>query len=297
MDSRAYVFIFPLRTNADIPNDFAQQVRDRTFDTGVFLPQDDSNWFTRPIKYPARLLLLEGRSFQIIPHPSSEQQPVEIDLEQLLQIETGTVLLHGWLRFTTPDGVQEIVYNTRASRPLEKFLVLLRRQWLGGERLSQMAGTAAYGEEIDVKFKNCLHFELHPDELAIARYFEASARVEKKVWFFRRVNWRSGNLILLTSMDRLLWITEQYKGRRELYASVSFSAPTASVRETRLETVEDRQYLAISFSSGSGWRIPIDCAPEEGLSFSQTLSAATGGLKPVNRSTLRRGLNQHLKEH
>ena len=41
MDSRAYVFIYPLRAKADIPDDFPQEVRTQNFGTGVFLPQDD----------------------------------------------------------------------------------------------------------------------------------------------------------------------------------------------------------------------------------------------------------------
>jgi hypothetical protein len=129
MDSRAYVFIYPLRTNADIPDDFPPEVRTRDFETGVFLPQDDSNWFTRPPKYPARLLLLDGQSFHIIPHPTSVQSAVEIRLDELLQLETGTCLLLGWLRFTTASGVHEIIYNTRASRPLKRFLNRLKRAW------------------------------------------------------------------------------------------------------------------------------------------------------------------------
>lgn len=119
MDSRAYVFIYPLRTNADIPDDFPGKARTRRFDTGVFLPQNDADWFARPPRYPARLLLLEDRCLHVISHPTSGQSPVDIKLDELIQLETGTVLLLGWLRFTTSDGVHEIIYNTRASRPLE----------------------------------------------------------------------------------------------------------------------------------------------------------------------------------
>lgn len=158
MDSRAYVFIYPLRTRADIPDDFPQECRSRNFESGVFLPQDDSNWFTRPPKYPARLLLLDGQSLHIIPHPTSVQSSVEIRPDELLQLETGTCLLFGCLRFTTSSGVHEIIYNTRASRPLEKFLNSLKRAWCGSPSAIQSIYNELYGGELDIKFQKLSSF-------------------------------------------------------------------------------------------------------------------------------------------
>lgn len=95
MDSRIYLFIFPLNTPADIPADFRESVQGRSFETGVFLPQDDTNWFTRPPEYPARLLLLDGRLLTIIPHPTSGQNTVGIKLDDLIQLEASNILLLG----------------------------------------------------------------------------------------------------------------------------------------------------------------------------------------------------------
>ncbi len=65
----------------------------------------------------------------MIPHPTFGQPPVEIKLDELIQLQTGTVLLLGSLRLTTSDGVHEIVYNTGGSRPLEEFLTDLKCIW------------------------------------------------------------------------------------------------------------------------------------------------------------------------
>jgi hypothetical protein len=271
MDSRDYVFIYPLETNSDIPGDFPREVRRCTFEAGIFLPQDDSSWFTRPPQYPARLLLLEGRRLQIIPHPTSAHLSTEIKLDELLQLETGTVLLHGWLRFTTPDGVQEIVYNTRASQPLEKLLLLLKQRWLGIFPAIHGTHTDCYGDKLDIKFRNSLLSELDRSEAAVAQYFEAPARTEKKIVLWKRVCWRPGNLILLTSRNRLLWITDQYKGRREPYASISFSVPYASFQNCAVENAADQVQVTISFRSGFSWRIPVHRAAEQYSSFCQRL--------------------------
>ena len=271
MDSRAYVFIYPLRTAADIPDDFPHEVRTRNFETGVFLPQDDSNWFTRPPKYPARLLLLDDQSFQIIPHPTSVQAPVEIKLDELLQLENGSSLLLGWLRFTTTDGVQEIIYNTRASRPLEKFLNHLKRAWCSTPFPIQSIPDEAYGDELDIKFRNSLHFEVDEREIPLVRYFEAPVPFERKFLFFHRVAWRPGNLVLLTSMNRLLWITDERGGRRELYASNSFSVRASSIRGASVEEIDGRRELAISFTHDNSWRVPVGRGAEEISSFLHSL--------------------------
>jgi hypothetical protein len=238
----------------------------------VFLPQDDSNWFTRPPKYPARLLLLDGQSFHIIPHPTSLQSSVEIRLDELLQLETGTCLLLGWLRFTTSSGVHEIVYNTRASRPLEKFLNILKRAWCSTSVAIQSIQSQPYGDELDIKFRNSLHFELDDHEIAVVQYFEAPVPFKGRFLFFHRVDWRSGNLVLLTSKNRLLWITDQYRERRELYASVSFSALASSLHSARIEEIDGRQNLEISFSHGNSWRLQLSHSAEEISSFLHSLN-------------------------
>ncbi len=271
MDSRTYIFIYPLKTNADIPADFPEDVRSSPFETGVFLPQDDSNWFTRPSRYPARLLLLEGRSLHIVPHPESRQPAVEVKLDELLQLETGHILLLGWMKFTTTGGVHELAYNTRASRPLENFLSTLKRRWLCTLPNVHDVEGLAFGEALDIKFRNLLHFELDPDEAASIQYFQAAVPIEKKLLFLRRRKWRPASLILLTSMNRLVWITDQHRERRELYGSISFSAPSYLLQRCSVEEVEGQQHLKISFTSGPTWRIRVYETREEGFSFCHAL--------------------------
>lgn len=272
MDSRTYIFIYPLKTNADVPADFSQDVRTAPFETGVFLPQDDSNWFTRPPQYPARLLLLEGRSLRIVSHPASQRPLTEIKLDELLQLETGHVLLLGWMKFTTSGGVHELAYNTRASRPLETFLIALKRRWLGSSPPTHNVRSLICGGGLDIKFRNLLDFELDRDETALIQYFEAPVAVERKLLFFRRKKWRPGNLVLLTSMNRLVWITDQYKQRRESYGAISFSTPSPLLRSCRIEGEEGQQDLVISFIAGATWRIGIYEHPEESSSFCRALN-------------------------
>lgn len=262
MDSRSYIFIYAVKTSADIPTDFSAQVQNFSFDKGVFLPQDDSNWFTRSPKYPARLLLLKARSLFIVPHPTSQHAAVEIKLDDLLQLETGTALLLGWMRFTTKAGVQELIYNTRASRPLENFLGILKQRWLEKFPPKPNGQTHSYGDELDIKFKNSMNFELMEGERVLARCFEAPLEFQKQFLFFKREHCHPGNLILWTSANRLVWITDGLRGRRELYASISFSVPCETLRSWRVDQVESKRFLEISFDSGLRWRMLIHDNPE-----------------------------------
>jgi hypothetical protein len=273
LDSRQYIFIYPLRTSADVPADFPQEFRSLAFETGIFLPQDDAGWFTRPPQYPARLLLLEGRYLYIVPHPTSGQSPVKIELDYLLQLETGSVLLLGWIELTTPHRVHRLIYNTRGSGPLEAFLGMLKRRWFENIAPLPRIPTNICGDELDIKFKNSVWYELDRDEAALAQYFQAPLSVQKSFLFFKRKDWRAGNLVLLTSMNRLVWITDEYRHRREPYASISYSVPCFLLQSCTIENkTEERPRLAISFNSGFCWYIPLFRSPDECSSFCARLT-------------------------
>lgn len=286
MDSREYIFIYALKTNSDIPNDYPREYRNTPFETGVFLPQDDSNWFSRPPKYPARLFLLTGRLLHIIPHPTSAEPPAEIKLDDLIQIEAGSALLRGWLRFTTADRVQEIIYNTRASRPLEDFLVKLKRRWLPNLQFLPKRPIESYGDQLDIKFRNSVHFELDHDEFVIVRYFQAPVRADKRFLLLKRENWRPGNVLLLTSMNRLVWITDEYKRRRELYSSISFSVPLQYLQNCILESSpEGEQRIAMQFISHLEWYITIFCDPEVCSAFCHQINQTSENVRRFDISS------------
>lgn len=258
MDSREYVFIFPLTSNSDIPADFGKELKTFSFDTGVFLPQDDTGWFTRAPKYPARLLLLENRSLHIIVHPTSAQPRITLRLDDLVQLETGTVLLRGWFRLTANSGVHEILYNTRASRPLEDFLHTLKTRWLALFPALALRAPQTYGDGLDIKFRNSVADELLRDEAIVAQYFDAPMRRERKLLFFKREYWHPGHAVALTSKNRLFWITDECGLRREMYASVSFSAPVASFQKCVFETDHEcRQHITFRFAPDLTWRICV----------------------------------------
>jgi hypothetical protein len=55
------------------------------------------------------------------------------------------------------------------------------------------------------------------------------------------------------------------RGSRELYASISFSAPCGLLQSCKTEETESQQAAVISFNSGLSWRIPVYDDISEGI--------------------------------
>jgi hypothetical protein len=274
MDSRKYLFIFPVDTQADVPEDFRAFVADRLFERGIFLPQDDTNWFTRTPEYPARLLLLNGRCLYVIPHPTSGQSIVELNLGDIVQLETGSSLLLGWIHFSTRLSTLKLIYNTRASDRLEQFIAAVRRRWLGMPLPRKPTEPIRFGLELDLKFRDLIHDALDRDEFVLSQWFTAPLEYQGKVVLFRKIKWRPGHLVALTSGNRLLWLKDEYRGHWERYAGVTVSAPISLFRHCAVETASEHYNLVIDFMAGNSWRIAIYRADSGCDGFSKSLNSS-----------------------
>lgn len=272
MDSRAYVFIFPINSRADIPSDFRMAVQDREFEKGIFLPQDDTNWFTRLPKFPARLLLLGEHGLSIVAHPSARQPAIDIALDELVQLETGTILLLGWIQLSTGTATHHLIYNTRASRCLDDFIAAVRRRWLHATGYVRPVPVKVFGQELEIKFSNLLHYSLDRDEDVLLRYFMAPVEFKTRWLIFHRVKSRQGHLVALTSGNRLLWLKDEHRGRRERYAGITVSAPAWLVDGCTVTTDRDRNDFEIQFKSGPPWRFAVYGAASGCVDFSHCLT-------------------------
>lgn len=258
MDSCSYVFIFPVEKSQDIPADFRASVCDLPFETGVFLPESDAGWFTRLPKSFPRILLLSDQRLHIIPHPTSGDRTVEIGLQQLVQFETGNNLLFGWVAFDTTTGNFRFNYDTRASEPLERLLVTVKRRWLSESGEDALAGPCVVARrEIDVKFRSILDCELDSGETARYVFFSPPLQSERSIFLWKRRTFRAGHLLTLTSQGRLLWLTDDYRGHYERYAATAVSTLLRSFQNAELEKADDHDQLVIHFSEARAWRIPI----------------------------------------
>lgn len=285
MDSRAYVFIFPINSPVDVPIDFRSAVQDRVFEQGVFLPQDDTNWFNRPPKFPARLLLLSDNQVSIVAHPSFGEPALDLSFDELVQLETGNILLLGWVQFSTAVASHRLVYNTRASRSLDDFIAAVRRKWLRGTGHVQPLPVKAFGHDLEIKFRNLLHYSLDRDEAALLRYFRPPVEFQTRWLVFPRIQSRPGHLIALTSGNRLLWLKDEHRGRCERYAGITVSAPAWLLHRCTATKNLDRYDFEIQFKAGPPWRFAVYDAAPDSLDFPETLNAYAAGKCPFSENS------------
>jgi len=254
MNSRDYIVAFELRSAADCPNDFDLPRAAASFDSGVFLPRDDPDWFGR-YAYPPRVLLLSGNTFWVVPHPSAKEGPCHCEIERISSVESGHMLLKGWLGFRGAGFHCTVPYNTRGHPPVLRFMRRFRGRWLGGVEQADTPPVVLGGEH-DVKFANALEDELDPGEAVAAGFFQPPGEFRRR-WPLRRTRWTPGDLLAKTG-SRLIWITDRDRGSRLQYGNVTSYAPLRAVRNLGVASREDGWHLRVDLDGEVSWLIPIE---------------------------------------
>ncbi len=272
IDSRDYIVAFELRSIDDCPADFELPSSVAGFDAGLFLPRGDRDWFGRP-SYPPRILLLKGGALNIVSHPTTGEPLRRSVVDQIAAVESGHMLLKGWLRFTGSGFDHTIRYNTCGFRSVFRFMRRFRDELLrGAVPLGPLQ--LALGGGLDVKFANALALELDVGETVLTRTFQPHREVISRRWLVPRRDRIAGDLLALTSR-RLLWITDRESGSYSRYGSIASYAPFDAVQGIGLVSGRGGQVLQVDLSSGSAWRIPIASErPWDGQRVVEDFSAA-----------------------
>jgi hypothetical protein len=253
-DSRQYIVAFELRSIGDGPPDFEMPASLAGFDTGLFLPRDDPDWFGRS-SYPPRILLLKNGELHVVCHPSTGAPDRRWALEQISTVESGHMLLKGWLRFTGSGFDYTVRYNTRGFRSILRFMHRLRGQLLGDVQPPVTAGPQL-GPGLDIKFANALAQELDLGETVLMQAFQPPRELRSGTWLLPYRRWLAGDLLALTGR-RLLWITDREKESHAPYGSIASYAPHDAVRSIGLAEGRHGPILQVDLNSGSTWQVPI----------------------------------------
>jgi hypothetical protein len=252
IDSRDYIVALELSLTNDCPPDFELPATVAGFETGLFLPRGDRDWFGRP-SYPPRVLLLKRRTLYIISHPSAGEQTRQCAMDQITSVESGHMLLKGWLRFTGLGFDYTVRYNTRGFQSVFQFMHRFRHELLPS------AGSRGSPQSIiglDIKFGNALTGELDSGETVLVQVFRPPSEVRSCSWLLPRSHWISGDLLALTSR-RLLWITDRERGSYSRYGSIASFAPFGAVLGIGSTSGRGGQILKVDLNDGSTWQIPI----------------------------------------
>jgi len=266
IDSRQYITAFELHSTPD----FELPSTPAIFDAGIFLPRDDPDWFGRS-SYPPRILLLKNNALHLISHPAVQQPPSRWELAQISAVESGHLLLKGWLRFTGPGFDCTIRYNTRGFPPVYAFIRHIRTQLLKATSAGPWPATKA--TTLAIKFTNALARELDPEEIVVLQFFQPPRQVQSGVWPLSRRRSIAGDLLALTPR-RLLWITDRERGYYSRFGTIASYAPLDGVVSIGLSG----DTLQVDLNNGSVWQLPT--APEN-REANQRIAAHFAAALPV----------------
>jgi hypothetical protein len=255
IDSRDYMLAFELRSIDDCPPDFELPSSMAGFDAGLFLPRGDRDWLGQPL-YPPRILLLKGGWLHIVSHPSTGDLPRRCAIEQIASVESGQMLLKGWLRFTGSGFDCTVGYNTLGFRSVFRFMGSVRNELLRGT--IPLAAPLPLEPGLDIKFANALALELDSGEAVLLRAFQPPGEAVSRSWLLSRHRHTAGDLLALTGR-RLLWITDRTRGFHSPYGSIASYAPLDAVRGIAPKSSRGGPSLQVDLSGGSAWQIP--CTP------------------------------------
>jgi hypothetical protein len=290
IDSRQYIVAFELCSIEDCPPDFAMPPSLSGFDAGLFLLRDDPDWFGRS-SYPPRILLLKDGALHIFSHPSASEPPSRWELERICSVESGHMLLRGWLRFTGSGFDCTVRYNTRGLPPVFRFMQAFRAKLLRGSQPHETP-VVQFGAALDIKFANALSAELQsaiglPDcrrptcaapgtaqfpgsinddvrrhgcsaETVLMQVFHPP-EVRPGRWLLSRRRSIAGDLLALTDR-RALWITDRDRGSYSRFGSIASYAPFEAVASIGVISGRRGDMLQVELKSGSAWQLPV--APE-----------------------------------
>ncbi|MGA3028791.1 MAG: hypothetical protein ABSF98_28970 [Bryobacteraceae bacterium] len=243
-----------MASREEAPRDFAPaDLPD--FRRGLFLPRRDPYWLGR-IPCPPRVLLLTDSTLAIVTHPSDPTAPVHIRLPAISSLETGNMMLLGWMEIGAGGAWHKVEYNTRCSGPIDDFRRELRRSIF--EPVQPGCTEAVhFGDAFDdIKFSRAGAYELDQGENVAVTFLSLPRRRTSKHWLKLREAWQPGDLVICTDR-RFLWITDRYNGRYERYGRVVRSLRRRDIRAVSMRR-EDRGAALSIRSDAHEWTIAVD---------------------------------------
>jgi hypothetical protein len=272
VDSTRYVFAYLIRTSEDLPADFPIPDSANGFEIGLFLPRDDPDWFGRSTD-PPRILLVHDGNLLVLTHPAYSSEPQSMSIADLAFVETGHILLIGWLRFVQAGVEIHLPFNTRSQRPVEEFLDFVMNIYLGAGAETGDGQVAEFGGPLDIKFRNQLSAALRKQERLRARWFNPPSETVRRWSPIRLRSDLPGDLIAITN-TRVLWIRDRREGAYERYGAVTSTVPLRCVRRVRCRDLGTARHLEIALTSGLSWLVPLSSHSSSGAeALAETLTA------------------------
>jgi hypothetical protein len=254
VDSRAYAFVYPIRSHQHLPADFPVEAKFSHLISGIFLPQEQCGRFNRP-RYPAHILLLFRDVLIGATHPSARVPEVRIPISEILAIESFRILLDGKLAVSAARSRHQWRYNTREERHVGEFLFHLREVVMPERGDRQKTSAFVFGSQLDFKFAGLESSELDPGERVLARFFSPPRQSVRKRWLFGVHVSHPGDYLALTTR-RIIWITDRSGDHRAEYGAVSTYASSMNLLGLSVRSDDQNHELTVELKGGLRWTMP-----------------------------------------
>lgn len=277
VDSRAYAFVYPIRSREHLPADFPLEADFHRLISGIFLPQEQCGRFNSP-RYPAHILLLLPDVLIAATHPSAHVPEVRIPASEILTIESFRILLDGRLTVNTAGSTHVWRYNTREARHVDEFLFHLRELLMPWDGNCRKGSAFVFGAQLDFKFAGAEDSELDPEERVLASFFSPPRRSLRKRWFIGIHVSEPGDYVALTTR-RIVWITDRNGAHRAEYGTVSSYASSKNLLAMSVTDDHESCELMVKLDGGARWAIPIPAAlrPSAAAFVNQVRWLSNGG--------------------
>lgn len=271
-DSRDYIVAYRMKSRADAPRDF-EELPD--FHAGLFLPQARPDWFGHRA-FPPRVVALVEDGLLVVPHPSARAPCETFLFDKFAFVESGRMLLKGWIRLVGDGLDRTFFFNTRSAIAVDGFFRVFKMRFLpsGDARPSFVAVP-----RLHLKFQNLLADEVEAGESLQACFFQPAQRFTYRVCGVRRSRTVPNDLLVRTTR-RLLWITDRDGRGYAPYGSITRYAPLAGIGAISV-TEDDGQRVLLASIRSSEWRIPLSHEQrEEAMLFCAAHESAAQFLQP-----------------
>jgi hypothetical protein len=252
-DSRQYRFAYEIHAAADIPRDFAVPLPVSLGSLSIFMPGDTQDGWQKPC-YPPRIYILTRDTLAVYPHPTADESPFVISLNDLIEIDSEMALLYGALQLYGRTISRCFRYNAAHHKHVAALLRILRSMWLPHFCL-QMPAVAlpTRDRSVDFKWQCAAEAELDAGEDVYRYCLQPQRKKSIKTWIFSRTRVLPVTSLILT--NRRIMTISTSKDTSDRYGIVTCYTAPFNLRTASVERTTDGLELCLEINNSRTWQI------------------------------------------
>jgi len=253
-DSLQYRFAYEIRAMADVPWDFPFPLPIDECCSIIFMPGDTQEAGQKSY-YPPRIYLLTRDTFAVYPHPSADEPPFLISLEDLIEVSSERALLYGALQLHSSTTSKNFQYNAAHHKYVASLLRKVRLIWLPPCRM-RVPTVALPGRDRPVDFRCQCAAEAELDIGEQVHKYCLQPQREKNIegWIFRRTQVLPAIFLILTNR-RIMAISTSKGTTEDQYGIALRYTAVGNLSGASIEQAPDGFEFNLEIKHSRTWRL------------------------------------------